>query len=331
MASWIPVLALAVVGIACAYFRAGLRTWTIASALALAAAALAAPWLPALATALVFAAIAVPLNHTPTRRRFVVQPALRFYRTMTPQLSPTEKIALEAGTVGWEGQLFSGNPSWKTLRDMRGATLTTEEKAFLDGPCEEVCAMVHDWEVSHERADLSPETWDYLKKHRFFGMIIPKEFGGLGFSAYAHSRVLQKAASVSGTLGSTIAVPNSLGPAELLLHYGTDEQKRYYLPRLATGTEIPCFALTNPYAGSDATSIPDYGIVCKGVHDGKETLGVRLTFDKRYITLAPVATVVGLAFRLHDPEKLLSDVEDRGITLALIPRDTPGLVIGRRH
>jgi acyl-CoA dehydrogenase len=331
MASWIPFVALAVVGVACAYWRAGLRTWTVASALALVAAALVAPWPATLAAALAFAAVAAPLNHTPTRRRFVVQPALRVYRTMTPQLSPTEKVALEAGTVGWEGQLFSGNPKWKALKAMRGAALTAEEQAFLDGPCEEVCAMVHDWEVSHERADLSPETWDYLKKHRFFGMIIPKEYGGLGFSAYAHSRVLQKASSVSGTLGSTIAVPNSLGPAELLLHYGTEEQKRWYLPRLARGEEIPCFALTNPYAGSDATSIPDYGIVCKGVHEGRETLGVRLTFDKRYITLAPVATVVGLAFRLHDPDKLLSDVADRGITLALIPRDTPGLEIGRRH
>ena len=333
MSNLIPLLALIVVGIACAYFRTGLRTWTIASAAALALAAFGtdAHWLASTITALAFAAIALPLVHDATRRERIAAPALALYTRMLPQLSDTERVALEAGTVGWEGELFSGRPEWPALLAQRPATLTAEEQAFIDGPTEELCAMVDDWEVSHERADLSPETWDFIRKHRFFGMIIPKSYGGLGFSAYGHSMVLQKCASVSGTLASTVSVPNSLGPAELLLHYGTDEQKNHYLPRLARGEEIPCFALTNPYAGSDATSIPDFGIVCRGTHEGREVLGVRLTFEKRYITLAPVATVVGLAFQLHDPDHLLSEVSDRGITLALVPRGTPGLEIGRRH
>jgi len=332
-ANWIPLLALATVALACAFWRTGLRTWTVASVVALlAAAALAQPhWLGWAIPAALLALIAVPLNLPGLRRNLISFRALKLYQGMTPQLSETEKVALEAGTVGWEGELFSGRPQWNNLLAVRAPQLTADEQAFINGPVDEVCAMTNEWEVSHELADLTPQVWDYLKKHRFFGMIIPKEYGGLGFSAYAHHCVLNKASSVSGTLSSTIAVPNSLGPAELLLHYGTDEQKKHYLPRLARGEEIPCFALTSPWAGSDATSIPDYGIVGKGMHEGKEVLGVRLTFDKRYITLAPVATVIGLAFRLHDPEHLLGSESDRGITLALVPRSTPGLEIGRRH
>jgi acyl-CoA dehydrogenase len=333
MSNWIPLLTLLAATLACAFLRTSLRTWTSATAVALVAAiALAQPhWLAAALPLLVFAAVAVPLNHVPFRRRAISAKLLKIYQTMTPQLSETERVALEAGTVGWEGELFSGRPRFDQLLSRPAPQLTAEEQAFLDGPVEQVCAMVNDWEVSHDRADLSPETWEFLKKQKFFGMIIPKSYGGLQFSAFAHHRVLTKCASVSGTLGSTIAVPNSLGPAELLLHYGTQEQKDYYLPRLARGEEIPCFALTNPYAGSDATSIPDYGIVCRGMHEGVETLGVKLTFEKRYITLAPVATVIGLAFRLHDPDGLLGGASDRGITLALLPRATPGLEIGRRH
>ncbi|MGN6383433.1 MAG: acyl-CoA dehydrogenase, partial [Dyella sp.] len=209
--------------------------------------------------------------------------------------------------------------------------LSVEEQAFLDGPVEQLCAMIDDWQITHELGDLPPAVWEFIKKNKFFGMIIPKQYGGLQFSALAHSAVLQKLATMSATVASTVAVPNSLGPAELLLHYGSEEQKNHYLPRLAVGEEIPCFALTGPYAGSDATSLTDYGIVCKQVVDGVETLGVKLTFDKRYITLAPIATVVGLAFRMYDPEHLLGDKEDLGITLALLPRSTPGLQIGRRH
>jgi acyl-CoA dehydrogenase len=233
--------------------------------------------------------------------------------------------------VGWEGELFAGKPNWQILKKQPYLELTVEEKAFIDGPVEELCGMLNQWEITHRDADLNPETWDFIKRNRFFGMIIPKEYGGLGFSAMAHRAVLQKISSVSAVAGSTIAVPNSLGPGELLLHYGTDEQKNHYLPKLARGEEVPCFGLTGPTAGSDATSIPDYGIVCKGKYQGKEVLGMRLNFDKRYITLAPVATIVGLAFRLYDPDQLLGEQEDLGISLALIPSDTRGMEIGKRH
>jgi acyl-CoA dehydrogenase len=283
------------------------------------------------AIAATLALILAILNIAPLRKLLLTRAFLRFYERIAPALSETEQTALAAGTVGFEGELFSGKPDWNKLLSQPAPKLTPEEQAFLDGPCEEVCKMTNEWEVTHERADLPPEVWDYIKRHKFFGMIIPKSFGGLGFSAFAHSAVLQKLNSHSGTLGTTVAVPNSLGPAELLLHYGTEEQKNHYLPRLADGREIPCFGLTNPYAGSDATSIPDFGIVCKGTYQGKETLGVRMTFDKRYITLAPVATVIGIAFRMYDPDKLIGEKNDIGITLALVPRDTPALEVGRRH
>lgn len=279
----------------------------------------------------IFLGIAVPLNHKPFRKQYLTRPLLKQFRAVAPKISDTEATALKAGTVGWEGELFGGRPRFKRLLAQKKPELSADERAFISGPVEEVCKMVDIWEVTHERADLPPEVWQYLKDNKFFGMIIPKKYGGLEFSAYAHGQVLEKLASRSVTLSSTVAVPNSLGPAELLLHYGTDEQKNYYLPRLANGEEIPCFALTGPTAGSDATSIPDEGIVCEREYEGKKELGVALTFDKRYITLAPVATVVGLAFRLYDPDHLLSDEEDRGISLALLPRDTKGLDVGRRH
>ncbi len=333
MINFLPIAALLAVALVCAYARTSLARYSIASGIALTATALLAPlhWLAWAVPGVIFAAVFVPLNLVGLRRRLISATALKFYQNMTPQLSDTEKTALEAGTVGWEGQLFSGAPDWNVLIKRPAPALSADEQAFLDGPVEEVCAMVNDWEVTHDLADLPSAVWEHLKKHRFFGMIIPREYGGLGFSAYAHHRVLVKVASVSGTLSSTIAVPNSLGPAELLLHYGTEEQKNHYLPRLARGDEIPCFALTSPWAGSDATSIPDYGVVCRGLYEGREVLGVRLTFDKRYITLAPVATVIGLAFRLYDPDHLLGGECDRGITLALVPRSTPGIESGRRH
>jgi acyl-CoA dehydrogenase len=277
------------------------------------------------------ALVTLPLLITPFRQKFITAPLLEFYTKILPPLSDTEKVALEAGTVGFEGELFSGKPRWDVLLSQPKPVLTAEEQAFIDGPVEEVCKMTNDWETTHVRADLAPEIWDFLKKNKFFGMIIAKEYGGLGFSAYAHSRVIMKLASVSATLSSTVGVPNSLGPGELLAHYGTDEQKSYYLPRLADGREIPCFGLTGPTAGSDATSIPDYGIVCEGDWNGARVVGVRMNFEKRYITLAPVATIIGLAFRLYDPDGLLSDEKDRGITLALVPRNVAGLEIGRRH
>lgn len=280
---------------------------------------------------LLFAAVAIPLNVKSLRRKWLSAPFLEIYRKMLPTLSDTEKVALEAGTVGWEGELFAGNPNWDLLLNQYWPELSDEEKAFVEGPVEELCEMLKPWENSHELADLPPEVWAFLKENRFFGMIIPKEYGGLQFSALGHRAVLQKIGSVCAVAGSTVAVPNSLGPAELLVHYGTDEQKKYFLPRLAKGEEIPCFGLTGPMAGSDATSIPDSGIICKGKYKGKEVLGMRLNFDKRYITLAPVATIVGLAFRLHDPDGLVGDKEDLGISVALIPSDVPGLEIGRRH
>lgn len=268
---------------------------------------------------------------TPLRRSLISSPLLKVFRKVLPPLSETERVALAAGTVGFEGELFSGKPRWERLLAQAPIRLTEEEQAFLDGPVEDVCAITNDWQISHELVDLPPYIWAFLKEHKFFGMIIPKEYGGLGFSAFAHHCVVQKLASCSITLSSTVGVPNSLGPAELLLHYGTDAQKKYYLPRLAHGLEIPCFALTGPFAGSDATSIPDTGIVCRGNWNGEDVIGVRMNFDKRYITLAPVATLIGVAFRMLDPDGLLGDQRDIGISLALVPRETPGVAIGRRH
>ncbi|CSB59827.1 Acyl-CoA dehydrogenase%2C short-chain specific [Vibrio cholerae] len=253
------------------------------------------------------------------------------FKKVLPAMSQTEKEALEAGTVWWEAELFKGKPDWKKLHNIQAPKLSAEEQAFLDGPVNEVCAMVSDYQVTHELADLPPEVWTFLKEKKFFAMIIKKQYGGLEFSAYAQSLVLQKLTGVSGVLSSTVGVPNSLGPGELLQHYGTEEQKNYYLPRLAEGKEIPCFALTSPEAGSDAGSIPDFGVVCKGQWEGKEVLGMRLTWNKRYITLAPVATVLGLAFKLRDPEGLLGDKEELGITCALIPTHLKGVEIGNRH
>jgi acyl-CoA dehydrogenase len=279
----------------------------------------------------IFFLAALPVNIESVRKQYISEPILKLYKKIMPEMSSTEKDAIDAGTVWWDGEIFSGNPNWHTLHGIPQARLTAEEKAFLDGPVEEVCRMCNDWEVTHKNADLSAEVWQYLKDNKFFAMIIKKEFGGLDFSAYCQSRVLQKLASVSAVLSTTVGVPNSLGPGELLQHYGTEAQKNHYLPRLAIGDEIPCFALTGPEAGSDAGSLPDSGIVCKGQWNGEEILGMRLTFDKRYITLAPVATVIGLAFKMYDPEGLLGNENELGITCALLPRNTTGMEIGNRH
>ncbi|MEQ2026242.1 acyl-CoA dehydrogenase FadE [Xenorhabdus szentirmaii] len=275
--------------------------------------------------------ILFPLVFTPTRISLFSAPGLKAFRKVMPSMSTTEKEAIDAGTTWWEGDLFRGNPDWQKLHNYPKPQLTAEEQAFIDGPVEEVCRMANDFEISHELADLPPEIWTYLKEQRFFAMIIKKEYGGLEFSAYAQSQVLQKLAGVSGILAITVGVPNSLGPGELLQHYGTDEQKKHYLPGLARGEEIPCFALTSPEAGSDAGAIPDTGVVCMGEWQGKQVLGMRLNWNKRYITLAPIATVLGLAFKLYDPEHLLGETESLGITCALIPTNTPGVEIGRRH
>ncbi len=271
------------------------------------------------------------LNLRPVRIALISAPFMKTYRRRLPSMSATERDALEAGTVWWDGELFTGSPDWRKLRDAPAPQLSAEEQAFIDGPCETLCRMLDDFDITHRRGDLPAQVWDFIKAQRFFAMIIPRRYGGLEFSTYAHSCVLVKLAARSVTCASTVAVPNSLGPAELLVHYGTEEQKNHYLPRLAQGVEIPCFALTGARAGSDAASIPDTGVVCTGVYQGREITGLMLNFSKRYITLAPIATVVGLAFRMFDPEHLLGDKDDIGITCALIPRDTPGLEIGRRH
>jgi acyl-CoA dehydrogenase len=265
------------------------------------------------------------------RRAVITGPAYGLVKSILPRVSRTEQEALDAGTVGWDAELFSGKPRWEKLSNIRKVTLTAEERAFLDGPVNTVCAMMDDWDIRHNRADLPPEVWAFLKEKGFLGMLIGKEHGGLGFSAQAQSQVVSKVASRSVAAGITVMVPNSLGPGELLEKYGTPEQKKKYLSRLAKGLDVPCFALTGPHAGSDAAGMRDVGVVTHEIVDGKKTLGVRLSWDKRYITLAPVATLVGLAFHLHDPDYLMGEVEHVGITLALIPADYPGVEIGRRH
>jgi acyl-CoA dehydrogenase len=314
---------------------AGLAYWAwvapAAGALALWAIAggLATPWAWGIVTA-VLAALALLFGAPTVRRRLVTRRLVPLMRRMTPRIGATERAALEAGTVWWEGELFSGAPRWRRLLEFTVQPLSAREREFLQGPVERLCAMLDEWQI--ERAgDLPPEVWAFLRRERFFGLIIPERYGGLGFSAAGHSAVVTKLASRSTTATVTVMVPSSLGPAELLLQYGTDEQKQRYLPALARGDEMPCFALTEPEAGSDAAAIQSVGVVCRGRWQGREVLGMRLDWDKRYITLAPVATLIGLAFRLRDPERLLGDIVDLGITCALVPADLPGIEIGARH
>ncbi len=318
--------------VALLYAGRGYWAWLAAVLLALAAWAAAGIETPAAFSALAALAVVLALvfGLAFIRRAFVSAPLMRLARRAMPRVSETERAALEAGTVWWDGALFSGDPDWRKLLDFQARPLSERERAFLDGPTETLCAMIDDWRVWQDR-DLSPEVWDYLKRERFFGMIIPESYGGLGFSAIAHSAVVAKVASRSIPAACTLMVPNSLGPAELLLRYGTEAQKDHYLPRLARGEDVPCFALTEPHAGSDAASTRSRGVVCRGTHDGEEVLGIRLDWRKRYITLAPVATVIGLAFRLFDPDRLLGGEEDLGITCALIAADLPGIEIGEHH
>jgi acyl-CoA dehydrogenase len=316
-----------------AYHRQSAPVWTVVFAIGLALVTAYAGWSRTLIVVLwfVFMLTAALANPTPVRRYLLSLPLIGFFRRILPQVSQTEQEALDAGTVWWDGDLFSGKPDWGKLLSYPKPTLSAEERAFLDGPVEELCRMVNDWQITHELHDLPPPVWQFIKDQGFLGMIIPKQYGGLGFSALAHSEVVMKLSSRSGTTAVSVMVPNSLGPAELLLHYGTAEQKNRYLPRLAKGLEMPCFALTSPEAGSDAGAIPDFGIVCRGQWEGKEVLGIRLTWEKRYITLGPIATLLGLAFRLYDPDGILGSEKNLGITLALIPTRTPGVHIGRRH
>jgi acyl-CoA dehydrogenase len=313
-----------------AYTRSALWLWTAAFTGLIAINSILTGSVPWTWTAL-FLALALPLNIVPVRRALFSARLLGWFRSVMPPISETERIALDAGNTWWDADLFTGRPDWNKLLAYPSPELNDEEQAFLDGPVEELCRMIDDWQITHELDDLPASMWAFLRKHRFFGMIIPKEHGGLGFSALAHSAVVMKVASRSPSVGVTVRVPNSLGPGELLLHYGTEAQKAHYLPRLAKGEDIPCFALTGPHAGSDAGAIPDTGIVCKGRHEGKEVLGFRVNWDKRYITLGPVATLLGVAFKAYDPDGLLGDRKSLGITLGLIPTDTPGVEIGTRH
>lgn len=265
------------------------------------------------------------------RTRTISKPLFKLLKKQLPAISDTEQQALEAGGTWWDAELMSGKPDWQKLLDMPSDALSGEEQAFIDGPVKTVCNMVDDWDITFKDKDLPPEVWQFLKESKFFGMIIPKRYGGLGFSAQAHSEVVCRLATASTTLAVTVMVPNSLGPAELLLEYGTEQQKNYYLPRLAKGEEIPCFGLTSAQAGSDASAMIDKGVVCYGDVDGEKTLGMRLNWSKRYITLGPVATLIGLAFKLYDPDKLLGQQEDLGITVALINTQMNGVVTGRRH
>ncbi|BEV71259.1 MULTISPECIES: acyl-CoA dehydrogenase [unclassified Paludibacterium] len=332
------VILIALLG-ALAYFRAPVLAWSVVVAgwlgalPFLAAGTVVAPWVWG-----VFVAIALILNLTPLRRALFTGPVFAIFKKITPAMSQTEQEAINAGTVWWDRDLFSGKPDWSRLESFPAPKLSAEEQAFVDGPTEELCNMIDDWSITHEQKDLPPQVWDFIKKSGFLGMIIQKKYGGLEFSNYGHAKVVTKIATRSGSAAVSVMVPNSLGPGELLQHYGTEAQKNFYLPRLARGEDIPCFALTSPYAGSDAGSIPDYGVVCRGSYTDPHTgehhdnvLGIRVTWEKRWITLAPVATVLGLAFKLFDPDKLLGDKHDIGITCALVPTAHAGVEIGRRH
>ncbi len=327
------IVAVLIGALALAYVNASGLVWSAAIAVALGAAGVWHLLPPGLTLVLgvAFVLLAIPLLIPPLRRALISDPIFSAFRKVMPPMSQTEREAIEAGTVWWDGELFSGKPAWRKLLDVPAPTLTADEQRFLDNDVQQLCEMITEWEMTNVYRDLPPAVWQFIKDRGFLGMSIAKAYGGLGFSAYAHSQVMTKLSTHSGTVSVTVMVPNSLGPAELLAHYGTEAQKRHYLPRLAKGLEIPCFALTNPNAGSDAASIPDYGIVCWSEHEGQRTLGLRVTWDKRYITLGPVSTLLGLAFRAHDPDHLVGDKEEIGITCALIPTMHPGVEIGRRH
>lgn len=308
--NWLALIA--IVMLVMTYFRLMSPTWLIIC------------WV-------LYAVVGLLFGVTPIRQQFLTKPVLGFFRRVLPPMSATEKEALDAGDVWWDGDLFSGRPDWEKFLALKKPVLSDEERSFLENETEVLCRMLDDWTIVQRDSDLPLEAWNYIKQMGFMGMIIPKEFGGLGFSALAHSCVVTKVASRSVSAAVNVMVPNSLGPGELLVHYGTDEQKNHYLPRLAKGEEIPCFALTGIDAGSDAAAMTDTGVICKGMHNGEEVVGIRLNFDKRYITLAPVATVLGLAFKLFDPDHLIGSKESLGITLCLIPATHPGVDIGRRH
>lgn len=327
----IPAL-LVLLALVLLYLGQAFRAWVWPSAIALAWIYMQGQALEGwfLGVVIGFAVLVAVFGLPPLRRSLIGAPLMRLLTPIFPRMSETERIALEAGTVWWDAELFRGAPRWSEMMRFTPPPLSQRERAFLDGPCEELCRRLDDWRITQD-GDLPPDVWELIKRERFFGMIIPESYGGLGFSAQANSCVVTKLSSRSVTASVTVMVPNSLGPAELLLHYGTEEQKNHYLPRLARGEEIPCFALTEPGAGSDAGGMQARGVVCRGQFEGREVLGMKLSWNKRYITLAPVATLLGLAFVLRDPERLLGGEVDLGITCALIPVQTPGVQTGRRH
>jgi acyl-CoA dehydrogenase len=282
-------------------------------------------------TLILLTVVTVVLGQAGPRKKFLSKSIFQWFRSVLPEISQTEQEAIDAGTVWWDGELFSGKPQWKKLLDLPKPGLTIDEQAFIDGPVNELCGMADKWDINHNVAIIPENIVEFIKDKGFLGMIIPKAYGGLELSGMAQAEVLSRTSICGGCIGNFIGVPNSLGPGELLIKYGTEDQKSYYLPRLASGVEVPCFALTGPLAGSDATSLPDKGVVCKGKFNGKEILGIKLTFEKRYITLAPIATLIGLAFQLEDPDHLMGEKDEYGITCALIPRGTKGISIGRRH
>jgi acyl-CoA dehydrogenase len=325
---WWPVFILAALGFAAA--RPARAAWLIGLAVLLgffSGISAAAGGTKALLWIL-YAILVVMLYVAPLRRLLISTPLLKFYRAAMPEISATERDALEAGTVWWDAELFGGDPRWQQLLDFPAAKLSAEEQTFLDGPVEQLCAMLDDHRICNVDKDLTPETWRFIKQHGFFGMMIPKEYGGFAFSNMGHAAVIMKIASRSISAALTVMIPNSVGPGKLLLKYGTEAQKDHWLPRLARGEEIPCFALTGPEAGSDAGAIPDVGVVCK---DAKGNLGIRLSFEKRYISMGPIATVLGLAFKLEDPDHLLGEKTHLGITLALVPAKAEGVRTGTRH
>lgn len=333
----LTILIVIVAILALGYLRAPLIAWTIAALAGIAygvygGCGLHLGWLIGAGV------IAAIFNIVPLRRALLTGPIFGIFKKITPAMSQTEQEAINAGTVWWDAELFSGKPDFKKLHGYNAPKLSAEEQAFLDGPTEQLCSMIDDWKITHELKDLPPEVWQFIKDNGFLGMIIKKKYGGVEFSNYAHARIVTKIATRGGTAAVSVMVPNSLGPGELLQHYGTEAQKDYYLPRLAKGLDIPCFALTSPYAGSDAGAIPDFGVVTRGSYTDPRTgqhhenvVGIRLSWEKRWITLAPIATVLGMAFKLYDPEHILGDKEDIGITCALIPTEHEGVQIGRRH
>lgn len=328
------LLALIILAGILAYYKASIHWATLAIAALLATYLLVngASSSSNLSLWMTYLIVFIPLNVIPIRQWLISRWVFKFMKAALPAMSQTEREALEAGNTWWDAELFSGKPNWDVLQNLPVAKFTKEEQDFIDGPTETLCGMLNDWDITHNRMDLPPEVWDYIKKNKFCGMMIPKKYGGLEFSESAHSEIVMKISSRSSTAAVTVMVPNSLGPGKLLLNYGTEEQKNYYLPRLANGQDIPAFALTGPHAGSDAGAMPDTGVVCYGkFKDQDKVLGILLNWEKRYITLGPVATVLGLAFKLYDPDHLLGDKEFIGITAALIPTNTPGVSIGTRH